>query len=318
MPLQQPALPLPAEARSAGIARSWVSDLFTRMGREDLVDAARLGVSELVTNAVLHGEAPISVCVRGTRTHPRIEVRDGSRQPPVMSFDTESEEGLLATIGRGLGMVAMNSLSWGADLVPGGKVVWFCPTDEPRAEGDLSGEVFEFEQEVLDRPPIEDENLVTIRLLDLPAGPWQRFQQRYFELARELRILVLVSGDSDPVARRFSELFLEGRRLGQRIRGREPLASLSFPGAEGRILPILELRIPAELPTVTASLLEELELVEDLCRREQMLAVAATPEEQRFIRWWFGEFVRQPAGGKPVSWPDYLADDSTRAIPSAG
>ena len=50
--------------------------------RDDLVECAELGVSELVTNAVLHGSPPIKVRVRGTWEHPRVEVIDGSTEPP--------------------------------------------------------------------------------------------------------------------------------------------------------------------------------------------------------------------------------------------
>ncbi len=50
---------------------------------DDLVECAELGVSELVANAILHGNAPYTVRVRGTASHPRIEVLDGSTNPPV-------------------------------------------------------------------------------------------------------------------------------------------------------------------------------------------------------------------------------------------
>ena len=71
---------------------------------EDLTECAELGVSELVTNALLHGEPPIQVRVRGTVEHPRIEVRDSSLEAPVLPTATEMDEHdeLLLTYGRGL------------------------------------------------------------------------------------------------------------------------------------------------------------------------------------------------------------------------
>jgi len=42
-------------------ARRWVADLCTKIGRPELSECAQLGVSELVTNALLHGEPPINV-----------------------------------------------------------------------------------------------------------------------------------------------------------------------------------------------------------------------------------------------------------------
>ena len=55
----------------------------TALGRDDLADAAQLGVSELVTNAILHADPPIAVRLGGTRSHPRVEVHDSSARAAV-------------------------------------------------------------------------------------------------------------------------------------------------------------------------------------------------------------------------------------------
>src|SRR6478752_4254635 len=83
VPLNRPALSLGSGPRGVQNARRWVVDVCTDIGREDLAECAELGVSELVTNALLHADAPYDVRVRGTREHPRVEVRDGSQEPPV-------------------------------------------------------------------------------------------------------------------------------------------------------------------------------------------------------------------------------------------
>src|SRR6201747_2582884 len=80
--LTKRSLVLPASPPSVRLARSWVSQILAEIGREDLVDAAQLGVSELVTNALIHSQPPLSVRVRGTVDHPRIEVGDSSPVPP--------------------------------------------------------------------------------------------------------------------------------------------------------------------------------------------------------------------------------------------
>ena len=74
MPLNREPLPLEPDPQSVKRAREWVGDVLERLGRDDLVDSAELGVSELVTNAILHADPPITVRVRGTRNHPRVEV----------------------------------------------------------------------------------------------------------------------------------------------------------------------------------------------------------------------------------------------------
>ena len=91
MPLNRPALalgpgPVACRTRAAG----WPS-CCTEIGRPELVECAELGVSELVTNALLHGEPPITVRVRGTAEHPRVEVRDGSRRAADPARPAESE-----------------------------------------------------------------------------------------------------------------------------------------------------------------------------------------------------------------------------------
>src|SRR5215210_308337 len=106
------ALDLDPEPRSVREARAWVVGELTSLGRGDLVDAARLGVSELVTNAILHATPPISVRLGGTRVHPRVEVHDSSTAPPSVR-DMTDDARLLATIGRGLSIVSTYSRTWG-------------------------------------------------------------------------------------------------------------------------------------------------------------------------------------------------------------
>ena len=55
------ALELVPEPRSVRRARAWVVGELETIGRGDLADAAELGVSELVTNAILHANPPIVV-----------------------------------------------------------------------------------------------------------------------------------------------------------------------------------------------------------------------------------------------------------------
>ena len=58
MPLNLKALPLEPDPESVKEARAWVREVLERLDREDIVETAELGVSELVTNAILHGSHP--------------------------------------------------------------------------------------------------------------------------------------------------------------------------------------------------------------------------------------------------------------------
>ena len=52
---------LDPDPQSVRRARVWIGEELERLGRPDLVDSAELGISELVTNAILHADPPITV-----------------------------------------------------------------------------------------------------------------------------------------------------------------------------------------------------------------------------------------------------------------
>lgn len=93
------ALPLDPTPRSVQAARRWVVDVCAHLGRPDLGESAALGVSELVSNALLHAAPPLAVRVGGTRGHPRIEVHDGSRTPPTPPDTPAADLGIGAFLG---------------------------------------------------------------------------------------------------------------------------------------------------------------------------------------------------------------------------
>ena len=98
---------------------------------EEIVDDARLVLTELVSNAQLHGVPPVLVSVTRQDDGARVEVTDAGRRRLVLP--TQSAD---AMTGRGLSMVAAVARSWGVDPIPGdGKVVWAVV-----GTGDESGE----------------------------------------------------------------------------------------------------------------------------------------------------------------------------------
>lgn len=301
MPLNLKALPLAAQPESVKDARAWVHDVLDRLDREDIMEAAELGVSELVTNAILHGTPPITVRVRGTRRHPRVEVRDASKRPPTVNIDMTDDDHLLSTFGRGLGLVALHSTAWGAELVPEGKVVWFEPAGEPRLNGDLSGDVFDLEQTVQERLATMKElgEPVRVLLLGVPVAPWARFRQRYFELGRELRMLALAHGRDYPVARELTEVFIQTEQERRLMQGREKLDDALARGLD-RV--DLDLLVPATMPETMARLAKALDRADEFCREQRLLVLTASPQQRSLIHWWCDEFVRQAAGQEPTPW----------------
>jgi anti-sigma regulatory factor (Ser/Thr protein kinase) len=74
-------LVLPA-SDSAQLARRIVTDALTQLDRSDLADDARLVVSELVANGVLHARTEISLSVEPVGDGIRVAVTDGSSVLP--------------------------------------------------------------------------------------------------------------------------------------------------------------------------------------------------------------------------------------------
>lgn len=109
----------PAVARSVGAARRFVADSLSRLDWRDGLDDARLLVSELATNAVVHAHTEFTVVVARVGAVVRISVRDEHPTPPALHG-----RGRLAESGRGLGIVAALTRRWGHHPTAGGKVVW--------------------------------------------------------------------------------------------------------------------------------------------------------------------------------------------------
>ncbi len=116
-------LELPPRPTSPGEARRFVGEVLRDHGLAtgEVVEAAQLLTSELVTNAVLHAAGTINVDVDLDLTAVRVEVGDASTEPPARR--ETSDDG---TSGRGLHLVAAMASAWGVDSQPDdGKVVWF-------------------------------------------------------------------------------------------------------------------------------------------------------------------------------------------------
>jgi anti-sigma regulatory factor (Ser/Thr protein kinase) len=117
----------PAEPRSAAAARHWVRDFLTEIGRPDLVPSAEAGVSELVTNGILHAQTPIGLQVSRSRDRVVVEVYDGSPMTEQPALDTATPGHVESTIGRGLRIVRSCAREWGVTTADNGKAIWFQP-----------------------------------------------------------------------------------------------------------------------------------------------------------------------------------------------
>ena len=114
-------LELPPRTSVVADARHAVKDWCIAWRLTHLEDAVELLVSELVTNAVVHGLGAVRVFADYDGTRLRVEVHDHDPIPPRPHVTAGAD---LDERGRGLQLVAMLADSWGSARTFDGKVVW--------------------------------------------------------------------------------------------------------------------------------------------------------------------------------------------------
>ncbi|WP_435770200.1 ATP-binding protein [Nocardioides sp. SYSU DS0651] len=313
MPHRQ-TLELGPGPRSVQDARRWVVRVCQALGRDDLCECAELAISELVTNAVLHGEPPIRMQVRGTPEHPRFEVHDASTIAPqpateaggfdldafdLDTFDTLDPEQLaaLTTVGRGLDIVARASVAWGAEIEEDGKAVWFEPSG---GLSESAGAPYQLTHSV---PPMPEEHTrvgeVAVQINGVPTLEFGRFQRHYRDLRREIRLLALAHQDDYPLAKVLSDHFNALERPLRANMGREQVDTAR---RDGQATIDLRLRMPREAARQIGGLIDLLDAADEFSRAQRLLTAPRTPEQRAFQIWFLGEFRRQAAGAPPVPW----------------
>ncbi|OEJ34353.1 histidine kinase [Streptomyces subrutilus] len=109
---------VPPDPSAVGVVRNAAAGKLEEWGLGELGFATELILSELVTNALRHGRAPVRVRLLHDHTL-TCEVWDGSSTAPHLRYAATTDEG-----GRGLFLVAQLSEHWGTRYTPEGKVIW--------------------------------------------------------------------------------------------------------------------------------------------------------------------------------------------------
>ncbi|HET9060449.1 MAG TPA: SpoIIE family protein phosphatase [Acidimicrobiales bacterium] len=273
---------------------------------------AELVLSELVTNAVLHGAAPIDVYVYSSESRLRVEVHDAGRTPPIMARPNAG-----SMTGRGLGMVATLSQAWGVAAVPsGGKFVWAelgpCPNEAPPAQDGASltaqdgaatdrhgpidvAALLAAWQDDEDAEPVYTVNLGPVATELLAAA-----KAHIDNVVRELSLLqegLLHEGPGagtagpwsaaeldaalDVITHRFGAARLELKR--------EAAAAL----ARGDLVADLVLHLPPSAADAGEEYLEALDRIDRYARSAQILTLDSPPGHRLFRRWYVTRVVEQ-------------------------
>jgi anti-sigma regulatory factor (Ser/Thr protein kinase) len=110
---------LPRAADAPWLARRSLGDWYGAKLQADELHLAKLLTSELVTNAVLHGQGRITLAARLRETRLVVEVADEGT-----GFEYAARTRRYAPVrGRGLAIISAESAGWG--IADGAAQVWF-------------------------------------------------------------------------------------------------------------------------------------------------------------------------------------------------
>lgn len=297
---------LPAELRSVSEARSALTELVGGWGCPDeLVSDARIVLSELMSNGVLHARTELQlVLLPRPEGGVRIEVHDLSPSPvlpPLPASQVASNllyrpgdagdgpsHNDLPTTGRGLAVVSALSASWGwFPDAGGGKTVW----------ADLGPE----EQQPPQYAELGPFPVRPVRLIAAPVRLIRESEDHFDDLFRELQMAHLATV---PLGAAASLAYTAEQVRGRLARMRDPLRRALWEALRrGDRLLDINLLADTGMPAVfemTERLLVEASVG---ARKGWLLTEGPGREVNQWRRWLRGEFERQIAGKAPRACP---------------
>jgi serine phosphatase RsbU (regulator of sigma subunit)/anti-sigma regulatory factor (Ser/Thr protein kinase) len=111
---------LAASPANVSHARQWVTRRLDACGAQDAIDIVVLLTSEIVTNAIVHAQTPLTLRVEPVEGGVRVAVSDGDPEVPAMG-----EFNLHSSGGRGMALLDTLAEDWGVQVERNGKTVWF-------------------------------------------------------------------------------------------------------------------------------------------------------------------------------------------------
>jgi hypothetical protein len=272
--------------------------------RTEFTDSAVLGVSELVTNAVLHVRSPILVRLLDEQDRVRVEVYDDSPRPPEgHAVFVPDGQHMPSTIGRGLQIVDSISHSWGVSYEPVGKCIWFVPAPQGEQPTDSDGGWRTADEANRDER-------VAVTLVDMPTLLFVRYRERFFDLQREMKLIALDARQGSQLAQRLVNAVELVQDFHRETTGISAQVDAAVIRGEDRA--DVSLDVPRRLAPTFLELRHLLVSANEFCRQERLLTLEAGPQEQALRAWYLGELAAQIDGAAPIPWPGQFAvTDST-------
>jgi serine phosphatase RsbU (regulator of sigma subunit) len=246
-----------------------------------LVDAAELIVTELVTNAVLHGAAPVAVRLADTGEHVRIEVEDRSHRMPVIP-----QHSIDQMTGRGLSLVAALSSTWGVDPLPhGGKVIWADVGVNTHNQGPDRVDL----DDLLDVRPASSQVRHTVRLGAVPTHLLLQAKAHIENVVRELQLAGANRSGLAPAAVALIETVTQDFAEARTAIKRQALAAAE----RGDPTTDLVLHLPASAAAAGERYLAALDEVDRYAEAARLLTLESPPDHRVFRRWYVQALVDQ-------------------------
>ena len=278
-----------------------------------LRDDVALVISELTSNASLHGRPPVSIRVLEREESVRVEVTDTGNSLPVRPRPSEE-----AMTGRGLRLVGALSQHWGVEPLPaGGKVVWaeLCPgaDQEPYAVADDALDELLAELASADEAA-RSEQLHTVHLGAVPTEFLLAAKSHIDDVIRELELVSSQAGTTgEPLpapVRLLIEAVTRDFAPARAAIKRQALES----AARGELVTQLTLRLPLSAADAGERYLAALDEIDRQSRSARMLTLAPPRSHVAFRRWYLRGLIdqlRAAARGEslhpPEPFPQVLA-----------
>ena len=147
-----------------------------------------------------------------------------------------------------------------------------------------------------------DDELVEVRLLELPIPLHYRTTQHIDDLQREFSYITAEPGS---VPHRLLALAQQlGAEFGRF--GQGPNAALRDAAAAGE--ESVDILYPLPAPAAAAARMADqmLDEADQFCRSGELLTVAAEEDTLSYRRWFFGQVAAQIDGEPPCPWPRWL------------
>ncbi|HEY1828710.1 MAG TPA: SpoIIE family protein phosphatase [Acidimicrobiales bacterium] len=288
--------------QSTPMARHWINAHLGDIPTE-AAECAALLTSELVTNAVLHAGTPLSVTLHVMADRIRVDVADGN---PVLP--SVKDYGAEAATGRGLTLFNTLASDWGIQPVDGGKIVWFeLPVDYPVMPAGVSDGTFRFDLVGIAQTDrhlqLDEDPVVTIRLIDIPVSLLQKASEEYEGLFRELRLMKEESDGSSALPERLSVLLSE---IGTRFHGLGPGMDEVWQDLVDHQVTSYDWQL--ELPQSALPACEfydaMLDEADEFGLSARLLSLPASSASVAVRHWFLSELIGQLRGLAPVPWTE--------------